>query len=629
MNMTLFAPPAHALPPAPAGEALRLAGDALETIVARPPAPVPASLLPSVPRERMRAGRVVSTSGSHVIILLAPDPHTLAMVQMGGLVSARTPDATVYGLIEGLSTPMPLPGGKEQELRVAEISIIGEVPDTACPPVFRRGVSRLPTLDSTVHFACSEDTLIVFDLPDRQSVCIGSIHQDPAVPARVSVDDLLCKHFAMLGTTGTGKSCALTLMLKRILERSPNGHILLLDPHGEYGQAFGARAEHLSADNFRLPHWLFSFDELVEIMFGHAKGTIDAEIMCLRELVLAARLAHAGPGADRGVITVDTPVPYMMSDVTRLLDVAIGSLENRSSIPAYQKIRARIAALQNDRRYALLFDTGVVVRDTLADLVGRIFRIPANGRPLAVLDLASIPSEVLNVVVAVICRLAFDFAVWGGQRAPLLLVCEEAHRYAPQDTALGFEPAKRALARIAKEGRKYGISLGVVSQRPSELDATILSQCNTVFAFRMSNERDQEIIQASLSEASSAMFSALPFLGNGEAIAIGEGVPVPMRLRFDTLPDDERPRSTSASFSGRWIVEEGGNEIRLDRFVHALRDRKMPAVSASAGNPVVFDQKPEPRQFQAPLPQIGRERNQQYGQRDQDRERTRDHGLER
>ncbi len=544
-------------------------------------APVAPALLPPVPRERVRAGRVVSTSGSHVIILLAQDPHTLAMMQMGGLVSARIPGATVYGLIEGLSTPMPLPAGEEQELRVAEISIIGEVPDTVGARVFRRGVSRLPTLDSTVHFASSEDTLTVFDLPNRQSVCVGTIHQDSAVPARIGVDDLLCKHFAMLGTTGTGKSCALTLVLKRILERSPNGHILLLDPHGEYGQAFGDHAEHLSADNFRLPYWLFGFDELVEIMFGHAKASMDAEIMCLRELVLAARLAQADPGTDRSSITVDTPVPYLMSDVTRLLDVAIGSLENRGSIPAYLQIRSRIAVLQNDRRYALLFDTGVVVRDTLAELVGRIFRIPANGRPLAVLDLASIPSEVLNVVVAVISRLAFDFAVWGGQHAPLLLVCEEAHRYAPQDTALGFEPAKRALARIAKEGRKYGISLGVVSQRPSELDATILSQCNTVFAFRMSNERDQEIIQATLSEASPAMFSALPFLGNGEAIGIGEGVPVPMRLRFATLPDGERPRSTSASFSARWTAgEDSESSTPLDRFVHALRDRKAAGTAA-------------------------------------------------
>ena len=197
-----------------------------------------------------------------------------------------------------------------------------------------------------------------------------------------------------------------------------------------------------------------------------------------------------------------------------------------------------------------------------------------QGKPIAVFDLSRIPSEVLNVVVAVICRIAFDFSTCVGQRLPLLLVCEEAHRYAPQDTGLGFEPAKRALSRIAKEGRKYGISLGVVSQRPSELASTILSQCSTVFAFRMSNERDQEIIQATLSEASLALFAALPFLGNMEAIAIGEGVPVPMRLIFETLPGAKQPHSNSALFSERWRIAGDDAADDLQQAVNGLRGQK-------------------------------------------------------
>ena len=221
-----------------------------------------------------------------------------------------------------------------------------------------------------------------------------------------------------------------------------------------------------------------------------------------------------------------------------------------------------------------MFDVGRGLPDNLGTLIGRIFRVPAGGKPLAILDLASIPSEALNVAVAVVCRLAFDFAVWSGQRLPLLLVCEEAHRYAPQDAASGFEITKRALSRIAKEGRKYGISLGVISQRPSELAPTILSQCNTVFAFRMSNERDQEIIQATMSEATPAIFSALPFLGNSEAIAIGEGVPVPMRLRFTELPESERPRSSAAKFSECWKDSDSDTAAELVRVVDALRGRR-------------------------------------------------------
>jgi DNA helicase HerA-like ATPase len=537
---------------------------------------------PAEPALRQRVGRVVSTAGSQIIILLDgehggrnPGPGS-APVEMGCLVSVRSPHATVYGIVEGLSTPMPLQPVDGRELKVAEIGLLGEVPDAAYAGWrgFRRGVSQLPSLDAVVHLASVADTAVVYALDDRTSVSVGTIHQNHSVEARISVDDMLGKHFAMLGTTGTGKSCALTLILKRILAQNPNGHILLLDPHGEYGRAFGTQAEHLTVNTFRLPYWLCNFEELTEILFGHEMAESSMAIMYLRELVLAAKLAFAGNMADASGIYVDTPVPYSLGDVKRYLDQKIGSLENTDKKPYYARIKSRLISLQADRRFDFMFDTGLVLRDDFATLLRRLFRVPANGKPLAILDLAGLPSEVLNVVVALLCRLAFDFAVEAGQRVPILLVCEEAHRYAPHDTALGFEPAKRALSRIAKEGRKYGISLGVISQRPSELASTILSQCNTVFSFRMSNERDQEIIGATLAEASAAMLSVLPFLGNSEAIAIGEGVRVPMRLRFDELAEHERPRSNAAPFSERWSAAETEEDAELQHIVAALRGRR-------------------------------------------------------
>jgi hypothetical protein len=539
------------------------------------PADQPASAAAALTRATgIRAGRVVSTSGAEVIILLDRALTALDALQMGTMVTMRSPHATVFGLIQGLSTPMPLQLVDGHELKIAEIGLLGEVPDAppGTAPSFRRGVSKLPSLDATAYIAEESDTAIVYALDTERAVSIGSIYQDPRVPARISVDDMLGKHFAMLGTTGTGKSCALTLVLKRILARNPHAHVLLLDPHGEYGRAFSDRAEHLTVENFRLPYWLCNFEELTEVIFGEDQPSMTDEIMVLRDLILTAKLNFAGKPRDSGRITVDTPVPYAMSDVSRMIEKQIGSLEHRGNLAPYQRIKAKINALNADRRYDFMFDTGLVVRDHFAAILGRLFRVPAEGKPLAILDLAGIPSEILNVVVAVLCRLAFDFAVRAGQRTPVLLICEEAHRYAPQDTALGFEPAKRALARIAKEGRKYGISLGLISQRPSELAAGILSQCNTVFAFRMSNERDQEIIQATLADASAAMFSVLPFLGNSEALAIGEGVPVPMRLRFDALPEHERPLSNSARFSERWSnPAQHGDPSALDDVVSSLR----------------------------------------------------------
>jgi uncharacterized protein len=522
----------------------------------------------------VRAGRVVSIAGAQVIVLL--DGDSVGAMQLGYLVTMRSPHAIIYGVIEGLSKPMPAQVSAAEELMLGEIGLLGEVPDATENGAgqFRRGVSNMPSLDTVVYLAGHEATEIVYAFPGRPTVTVGTVAQNPKVPARIGVNDFLSKHFAMLGTTGTGKSCAMTLILNRILEQSPNGHVLLLDPHGEYGRAFADRAENLTAKNIKLPFWLCTFEELVEIVFGDDKENSADEVMHLRDLVLATKLAAAGQPVGAAWVTADTPLPCSMADLNRLLEAARGRLDNRVNLPALMRLKARIASLQMDKRYAFMFDTGLVVHDKLPAILGQLFRVPTNGKPLAIVDLSSLPSDVLNCVVAVICRLAFDFAVFAGQEHPLLLVCEEAHRYAPQDARLGFRPAKQALARIAKEGRKYGISLGLISQRPSELSSTILSQCNTVFAFRMLNERDQEIIQANLAESSPLLFSALPFLGNSEAIVIGEGVPVPMRLRFAELPEANRPQSHSASFSERWRQNTELTPATLAGVVQSFRGQR-------------------------------------------------------
>jgi hypothetical protein len=148
--------------------------------------------------------------------------------------------------------------------------------------------------------------------------------------------------------------------------------------------------------------------------------------------------------------------------------------------------------------------------------------------------------------------MTFDFALWSDTPVPITIVCEEAHRYAPRDTQLGFEPAKRALSRIAKEGRKYGVSLCVVTQRPSELTPSLLSECNTLFAMRMTNQDDQEIVRGALPEASHGLMDFLPALRNGEAIVVGEGVSMPMRISFTKMPEERSPKSETASFSNAW-----------------------------------------------------------------------------
>ena len=234
--------------------------------------------------------------------------------------------------------------------------------------------------------------------------------------------------------------------------------------------------------------------------------------------------------------TVDTPVPYRLVDLISLIDERMGKLENRSSRIIYHKLISRIEAVRNDPRYAFMFDNANVGGDTMAEVISHLFRLPANGRPMTIMQLAGFPAEVVDSVVSVLCRMAFDFGLWSDGVSPLLFVCEEAHRYASADRNIGFGPTRKAVSRIAKEGRKYGVYLGLVTQRPAELDATIISQCNTLFAMRLANDRDQALLRSAVSDAAANLLSFVPSLGTREVLAFGEGVALPTRLRFKEVP---------------------------------------------------------------------------------------------
>jgi hypothetical protein len=190
-----------------------------------------------------------------------------------------------------------------------------------------------------------------------------------------------------------------------------------------------------------------------------------------------------------------------------------------------------------------MFENATVGGDTMAEVVSHLFRIPSNGKPMTIMQLAGFPAEVVDSVVSVLSRMAFDFGLWSDGASPLLFVCEEAHRYAPANSKIGFGPTRRALSRIAKEGRKYGVFLGLVTQRPAEIDPNIISQCSTMFVMRLSNDRDQALIRAAISDAGASMLTFVPSLGTGEVFAFGAGVPLPTRMKFREVAVEKRPCS--------------------------------------------------------------------------------------
>ncbi len=529
-----------------------------------------------------RMGRIVAVTGGQAVVLLDShdnifDPNKRG-AEIGTLLKVETATTVTLALISALSSPMPTHNVSEKELRIVEVEFIGELPrhEDGTMGNFRRGVSNYPSLGDTVFRADRHELALAYACDADSAVRVGYIQQDPTIPAMVKVDEMLGKHFAILGTTGTGKSCTVALILRRILEKNPQAHILLLDVHREYAQSFRGMSEVITPDNMALPFWLLNFDEAVEILVGqHAHRETDVEV--LREIIPIAKARYMGnqrrdktTGALRprdtlvdANIGVDTPIPYRTSDIIGVLEDYIGKLEMRGELAPYKRLKARLEAVSRDPRYAFMFGS-LTVQDNMAQVLARLFRIPVNGKPIAILELGGLPSEIINVVVSVLARLAFDFGVWSAGKVPITFVCEEAHRYVPNDKASGFEPTKRAISRIAKEGRKYGVSLCIVSQRPAELDPTILSQCNTIFSMRLTNERDQDILKAGISDAAASLLGFMPTMGAGEAITFGEGVALPTRIKFDLLPAGELPRSNTASFTKNWAKDLPDDSFLLE-----------------------------------------------------------------
>ena len=506
-------------------------------------------------------GRVVAVAESQMTATLEVDTLTEDPVRIGAMVKVRSAHLDVIGTIGAVNAE----GGGSPPRSLIIVDLLGEiVPVAEGLPQFNRGVTRYPVAGTPVRAATDADLTVVYTRPSATNVSIGTLYHDPRRSAFVMVDELLSKNFAVLGATGSGKSCAVTLLLSAILAEHRNAHIVLLDPHNEYGKAFGDLAQVVNVDNLQLPFWLLDFEEAVGVLVrGGTAQEQEAQAIILKDAITRARRRFVGEDLTALSITVDTPVPFKASDLLQLIDEAMGKLDNPDSSAPYLRLRTRLESLRYDRRFAFLFSDWLVTRDTLAQIVGRLLRIPVDEKPLTIVDLSGVPTEIADVVVSMLCRLTFDFALWSEreQMPPVLLVCEEAHRYVPASPDLGFAAAGRAITRLAREGRKYGISLALITQLPSELSSQALSQCGTVFALRLGHYLDHRFMQTALPDAARGMLAALPSMRTQEAIAFGEGVPLPMHIRFDDLPPDRCPRSDSAKFSKAWQADAAGTDF--------------------------------------------------------------------
>ena len=437
---------------------------------------------------------------------------------------------------------------------------------------FRRGVTRYPVPGAMVYPASTADLKQVYASDGRSAVTIGKVYPTKDIRAGIYVDAMLGKHFALLGSTGTGKSTSAALILHRICEAAPEGHIVMIDPHGEYASAFRQTGVILDVSNLQMPYWIMNFEEHCEVLLtsnGNDRQ-IDADILarCLLKARQKSRLAE-----QMGKITVDSPIPYLLSDLSNAIQDAMGKLDKATNSAPYMRIKNKLEELKTDPRYQFMF-SGMLVADTMADFISKIFRMPAGGKPISIIDVSGVPSDITSTVVAVLSRLVFDFAIWGREEktTPILLVCEEAHRYVPSEKNADGNSVGTILSRIAKEGRKYGISLGLITQRPSDLAEGVLSQCGTIISMRLNNDRDQDFVRAAMPEGARGFLDAIPALRNRECIICGEGVAIPIRVSFDNLEEVKRPASEDPSFVEMWS-QSGGEEDIVQRTVQRWRSQ--------------------------------------------------------
>lgn len=505
-------------------------------------------------------GHVVSVRGSQARIgLPAPCPEGGYRPTVGSFVSMKADEAIIVGVITEVEAAAVFDPGHHSYQAVAHVDLSGEMTQTGDGRTcFRRGVRAHPAIGDAVLPLTGSDLNIIYSSLKARSFDIGKLAQDATVPAHVEFDSLLAKHFAVVGSTGVGKSSGVAVIVNGMTKLDPSLRVLVLDAHNEYARSFGDQAKVTGANDLRLPFWMFNFEELTDVIYGGRQPVAD-EVDILGELIPIAKSMYAAykSGAERsGIIrrsqrantyTADTPIPYLLQDLISLIDERMGKLENRSSRMTYNRLLGRLEAIKNDSRYGFMFENANVGGDTMAAVLGKLLRLDDDGKPITVLRLASLPGEAVDAVVCVTLRLAFEFGLWSDGALPLLIVCEEAHRYAAADHTVGFGPARRSLSRIAKEGRKYGVHLALVSQRPAELDPTIISQCSTLFAMRMSNEQDLALLRTAASDAGSHLLEVVPSLASGEVIGIGEAMPLPARLSFHLLAREQIPSSDMGS----------------------------------------------------------------------------------
>ncbi len=451
--------------------------------------------------------------------------------------------------------------------RYMECLPLGEVADDE---TFSRGINQYPITGAEVFLVTETEMQSLFSNNAVYNYSMGHLKNHPDVEVYLNPNPLFGRHLAILGQSGSGKSWTVATLLQKAVDIMPNAHVVLLDLHGEYcwrdedhklrGAFKSSIMRYVDARDLEIPYWLLSYSELIDLLIDRSDPGASTQIAYLREVLLILR-KQANEDLDVQRLSVDSPVYFSLDDLLAHFKQAneMQTDFGKNKGPLYGQFDEFLVKLQsklNDARYDFLFrPKRRTSSDTLESLLRDFTGLTEPKRQITVVDLSPVPSDVRPVVAAQLGRLAFEFNYWNPQRRhfPIQLVCEEAHAYIPREENTQYKGTRVAMERIAKEGRKYGVGLTVVSQRPHELSETVLSQCSNYLCLRLTNPDDQEYVRSLVPEGEENLVNILSALGRGEALILGEAIPLPTRFQINT--PSPVPNSHDADYFTEWSSE--------------------------------------------------------------------------
>lgn len=538
---------------------------------------------PNEPILNLEIGTVIEVDGTHIIAELDPKITELARVyggiiypigQFGSIIKIHYGARLIFGYVGRLR--MKSEYEREKGLtpestgsaRIIELDLFGEgewvFDKDEWRLDFERGVTTFPLPQQKVYLTPRSDLGFIYGEGTGPVILLGEHVGSGGTPCYAEMNELLGKHTAILGSTGAGKSGTVAAILHAILDRGSEAgyknwqpQIVVLDPHNEYGAAFPDHVRLCTDENsLSLPYWLLNLQETVNLLIGKTEFVATSQANIVKTAILLARRDAAQTvNLNEAEINVDSPVPYELVRFIYHVENSTNKPTQASRQESWNSILHKIDVLKNDSRLAFMMQEWDGVADPLPEIVKQFL---GDSDPIRIVDLSGVPNEVAGAASSAIARTLFSVKLWQTREEresnPVLLVCEEAHRYVPNRGEAQYEAAQDAIRRLAKEGRKYGIGLMLVSQRPSEVEATVLSQCNSWIVMRITNDSDRRHVQGILPDSLAGLTKVLSGLRRREAIFVGQAAVLPSRILIRDLVKDGKPlpRSQDIDFDTGW-----------------------------------------------------------------------------